>query len=203
MSDHHAFLYIDQSVSLKVLPTEIQTQSADIQHVSVDTFSVSDARTLRESASVRPAVAEKRLFVVFTQSMTHEAQNALLKLFEDPPVTAEFHVVMPSLQALLPTLQSRFLIISSIVVPNQAIEVFSEFLDQSYADRLTTITTKTKAKDVVWIQLILQGAYDWLQTNSSAHEARKSVALVDQFVMRRGASKKMLLEELALSLPNR
>lgn len=201
MSDHHAFLYLHESLSITVLPTNFRTQSVDVQHIITDSFGVSDARALQESAVIRPVSRDTRVFVLVLGSITHEAQNALLKLFEDPPSTAEFHVVLSGVQALLPTLQSRFLTVPTKASIESTPESFTIFMAQAYADRLSTIAANTKAKDVVWIQEIMHGVSIWIHTHSEAHAVRKNVALIDQYIRRRGASKKMLLEELALSLP--
>lgn len=70
-------------------------------------FGIDEARELRERASSR-ALGSRRVFVVATPSMTHEAQNALLKTLEEPARDALFFFILSSPQTLLPTLRSRF-----------------------------------------------------------------------------------------------
>jgi hypothetical protein len=53
----------------------------------------------------------KKIFIIETNSITPEAQNALLKVFEEPQANAHFFVIIPSAEILLPTLRSRMMIL--------------------------------------------------------------------------------------------
>src|SRR3989338_9685481 len=48
-------------------------------------FGVEEARELRERAGSRPVAGPYRVFVVATPSITTEAQNALVKILDEPP----------------------------------------------------------------------------------------------------------------------
>jgi len=69
-------------------------------------FGAEEARLLRDKAQSK-GLSGSRIFVVATPSMTKEAQNALLKVLEEPPAGARFFVIVPSPETLLPTLRSR------------------------------------------------------------------------------------------------
>lgn len=69
-------------------------------------FGVDEARELSAKASSR-AFSSRRVFVVITPGMTSEAQNALLKTFEEPSADTLFFIVVPAPQMLLSTLRSR------------------------------------------------------------------------------------------------
>jgi len=70
-------------------------------------FGIDEARDLRERAAMRAVSGERRIFVIAASSITAEAQNALLKTFEEPPAGALFILLVPSPETLLPTLRSR------------------------------------------------------------------------------------------------
>jgi len=70
-------------------------------------FGVDEARELSAKASSRALSSSHRIFIVVTPSMTSEAQNALLKTLEEPSADAQFFIVIPAPQTLLPTLRSR------------------------------------------------------------------------------------------------
>lgn len=70
-------------------------------------FSVEDARLLAETAARAPVAGSERLIVVTADRLFHESQNALLKLFEEPPEGVTLVLVVPTLGILLPTLASR------------------------------------------------------------------------------------------------
>jgi hypothetical protein len=69
--------------------------------------SVEDARKVRELAQVKSAQGGWKLIVVSAGRIFHEAQNALLKLFEEPPEKTMLVLVIGSEGQLLPTLRSR------------------------------------------------------------------------------------------------
>ncbi len=72
-------------------------------------FSVDDARKLIDSA-YRSASGDKGKVIIASMTRVfHEAQNALLKLFEEPPEGVTLILCVPSAGLLLPTLRSRLL----------------------------------------------------------------------------------------------
>ncbi len=69
-------------------------------------FGIDEARELRERASLR-ALEGRRVFIIAAPDLNREAQNALLKMLEEPPGNALFFFILPSPGSLLPTLRSR------------------------------------------------------------------------------------------------
>jgi len=71
-------------------------------------FHIDAIRTLRQDASVLPNEAACKVYVLHNaQSMTAEAQNALLKLLEEPPDYVCLILTAPARKKLLPTVISR------------------------------------------------------------------------------------------------
>ena len=56
----------------------------------------------------------KKIFVISTNSITREAQNSLLKIFEEPTEGTHFFLILSSSRILIPTLKSRLHVIPSI-----------------------------------------------------------------------------------------
>ena len=75
-------------------------------------FGIDEARELRSRASSRAVKEKNRFFVIVAPSMTADAQNALLKILEEPSADASFFIITPSPESLLPTLRSRAQILS-------------------------------------------------------------------------------------------
>ena len=75
-------------------------------------FSVDDARRVLETATSSPVIGEYKLIIITASRAYHEAQNALLKLFEEPPANTYLFFILPTLGGLLPTLRSRVQILS-------------------------------------------------------------------------------------------
>lgn len=67
------------------------------------------ARAVREFLSQKPFVSARRTAIVDRAELfTSEAQNALLKVAEEPPESALLVLILPDPEILWPTLQSRF-----------------------------------------------------------------------------------------------
>ena len=82
-------------------------KGADITTLRYGLFSVDDARALSDIAFRTARTKAGRALIVSAERLFHEAQNALLKLFEEPPEHTLIILVVPSSGTLLPTLRSR------------------------------------------------------------------------------------------------
>jgi hypothetical protein len=77
-----------------------------------ETFSIDDARELKALAETRPIHDDgKKVFVLAMNGITVEAQNALLKLLEEPGDYARFFLILPSAHLLIPTVKSRLQVV--------------------------------------------------------------------------------------------
>lgn len=72
-------------------------------------FSVDDARKVIRLSDQAAVTGERKLVVIAADRLFHEAQNALLKLFEEPPPDTTLVLVVPTAGILLSTLRSRLL----------------------------------------------------------------------------------------------
>lgn len=71
-------------------------------------FGVDKIRAVRSDASILPNEAERKLYLLFqAHQMTEQAQNALLKILEEPPAYAHFILTCESARSLLETVRSR------------------------------------------------------------------------------------------------
>lgn len=67
------------------------------------------ARSIKSFLYEKPFISPRRIAIVDrAQLMTPEAQNAMLKIAEEPPESALLILVMPDPEILWPTLRSRF-----------------------------------------------------------------------------------------------
>ena len=72
------------------------------------TVSVSLVREIREEIYIRPNEADRKIYIFPRgQDMTIEAQNALLKVLEEPPAYGVFLLLTDNPERLLPTVRSR------------------------------------------------------------------------------------------------
>src|SRR4051812_8412136 len=85
------------------------TNNPDILVLRYGLFSVEDSRKLIDAAYRSASGGNGKLIIASAPRLFHEAQNALLKVFEEPPAGVTLVLVVPSAGILLPTLRSRLL----------------------------------------------------------------------------------------------
>lgn len=112
--NHHAYYVVGGPASLGAVQQFLHKQKIDTEgnpdysEVVHDIFSIDDARELTRIQGIRPTEeSKKKIFVITLNNITVEAQNALLKLIEEPAVYTVFFLVVPSAHILLPTVKSR------------------------------------------------------------------------------------------------
>ncbi len=101
-----------------------QTGHADISILQGDgsakSLSVAIIRELREQAAVVPNEASHKVAIITNADcMNVQAQNALLKILEEPPPYMLFILTAKSRTAFLPTVQSRCVCVSVLGVTEQ------------------------------------------------------------------------------------
>jgi hypothetical protein len=84
-----------------------QQANPDFWFRSHATFTIEDAREVKEAASKKKLGEGKRVFILSVEAITREASNALLKTLEEPADDTHFFIIMPSIKRVLPTILSR------------------------------------------------------------------------------------------------
>lgn len=99
-------------------------------------ITVGQIRTLRSEAYVKPHMAARRVFVIDrADTMNEQAQNALLKVLEEPPADIVFILIAESAAALLDTIISRCTVLSLVPPETQeALEYLKKNTDYSEAN---------------------------------------------------------------------
>jgi hypothetical protein len=201
MPQHHAVLLLGRNLPEAGFDVNKLSLETELEQYTYEVLSISNVRQILDRAYVRPMEHASKTIVVAAGSIALEAQNALLKVLEEPPLTTKFVLLLPSLQGLIPTLLSRlYRPLDTNVVAVATSDNFTFFQSASIATRLETITSITKNKDTVHINDICSGVKIWVSKNSKFIKAGDLVWATDTLGSR-GASKKMLLEEIAFLLP--
>lgn len=203
MDGHHAQLFVGPHDQCDRKITELLGDAADVERIVAPQLTVAIAREIKEKAATRPLHGAQRHIVLAFEQATGEAQNALLKLFEDPPKTARFYISIPRLSLLLPTLRSRLHLTHAAPDAPQS-EAARTFLAASYAQRLEQIAQLHRAKDTHAMRALIEHVERAVRA-CDAHDAAvlQEVVSISSYAQLHGASLKMLLEHLALTLPER
>lgn len=114
MAHHAYFIAGETEQGIEAALTHAETALGLARHNNPDLivlrhglFSVDDARKIGELAYRMPSAGDQKAIVVSATRLFHEAQNAMLKVFEEPPAGTTLFLVIPAEGMLLPTLRSR------------------------------------------------------------------------------------------------
>ncbi len=235
---HHAYILVGDHDTLRdellvfcENTLKISTKSnPDFIHKKHATFGIDDARELTEWANKR-AFSDNigdviQIAILSCTTMTHEAQNALLKLFEEPTEGTHFFIIASSIETFLPTLRSRCEILSDN--RNTATSALvKEFLIASKGERMEIIKKMLKRVDdaedkreaIQFVNNLEKALYqkyvthknqnrnqnkkqdkDGNTTNALQKSLQEIQEVIDckKFLQTRAPSIKMILEHLAL-----
>jgi len=208
---HHAY-YIEDALAnaaayVQLLRDSEQIDAHDpacvVQHF--DTFGIDEARALVGLSSLRNTEA-RTFYFISTASITSEAQQALLKLFEEPQVGTVFILMIPH-GTLLPTLRSRLLAYPGRITPGASTGAAKEFLLWPYIKRSEWIATLLKEEDDArervraFLGELEAELYTRVHENRDVRESLAEIAHFRQYLSDKAPSLKMILEHFAATLP--
>lgn len=106
-------------------------------------FHIDAVRALREEAYILPNEAPVRVFILCdVQAMTDQAQNALLKLLEEPPAHVRLLLTCENRSQLLETVRSRlFSVTLGGIAPTEAVTVLRRHLPDRTEEELLRAAT--------------------------------------------------------------
>ncbi len=221
--NHHAFVIeaeaeagieVAQAWARENLGMEVRA-NPDIIVLRYGLFSVEDARKVAELASGKAFAGTTKAVIIAASRAYHEAQNTLLKLFEEPPKGAHLFLIMPSLGGLLPTLRSRVQVLESKAghrkpdLPESAVQ----FMQASKEKRSTLIKKLTSGSDeekrrenreeaISILNGVEAAAYVLMQKgDTKTHALLSDIAALRGHLYDRSAPVRMILEHLSLVIP--
>lgn len=166
-------------------------------------FGIDDARELVRFTSLKNYT--EALFLIGAASITSEAQQALLKLFEEPQQGSTFLLIVPH-GVLLSTLRSRCLPYPHLCGTSDVQHNAGAFLSWGYKQRSDWIAGFLKEEEGVRerVREFVNGLEAELYKEVSTKETRdglQDIAHFRQYLSDRSPSLKMILEHFAATLP--
>jgi DNA polymerase III delta prime subunit len=179
-----------------------------------DQLSVEEVRRILSLARQAPLGKRGRALVIATARLYHEAQNALLKLFEEPPQGTTLFLVIPEAGQLLPTLKSRVTMVKRDVQRKKdetnIPQVAKDFLRMTpekrsaYIKKLASATDEEKRREHRDTALaIVNGVEALAYTKGVAEHAALlgDIGLLRTYLHDRSSPVRLILEHLSLVLP--
>jgi len=215
---HHAYYLIgSNSVRVDLLSILEKTHkiisqgNPDFFDRAYETFTIDDAREVKHFHGTRPVTKDgKKIFILRVNGITVEAQNALLKLLEEPGEYAHFFIVISSAHLLLPTVKSRMQELKLGVghINSELLQTAQEFVTLSKTKKLEEV--KKLIDDISKEKKTKQDAIDLLNAiqaiiyeEKGAKEGKSQLEAIEtarNYIHDRAPSVKMLLEYVALNI---
>ncbi len=225
---HHAYLI--EGSGEEIIPELFEfiesigvktTNNPDFSHIILDSLKAGEARSLRSQSLERGISTNKRVFVISVNNFLIEAQNTLLKMFEEPIPNTMFFLVIPDSVVILPTLLSRLYLIRMKDDSNENQKEVENFLKMSSSARIDFIKemiAKAKEDDeeeLLSADSVRSKAIKFLNTLEKVlHEKLISkkvqysevdyfyqIIKAREYLLQPGSSTKSLMESVALVVP--
>ena len=190
----------------------------DFYSVSFDTLGIDEGRSINEIQSRKAVSATRRIFIISANFITKEAQNSLLKMFEEPSGDSVFFLIISSASILLPTLRSRMMIvrldhaeISNSFAGGTLFDA-GKFIKSSVTERLAMVKkivdkiVDEETSRFVAVEFLNAFERELLNDSLSIEEKTKNLFVFKEidkcrsYANDRSPSVKMLLEHIALML---
>jgi DNA polymerase-3 subunit delta' len=97
-----------------------------VSHDKPNTIGVEDIRTqINNDIGIKPYSSPRKVYIMSEgEKMTVQAQNALLKTLEEPPEYAVILILTTNVEALLPTILSRCVVLNMKPVPDHKVKKY-------------------------------------------------------------------------------
>ncbi len=210
---HHAYfiegerraVLADIEAFLKDAFSIVREGHPDVHYAEYGSFGIDESRGLQDMQSLRPLTGDKKIFIITLDSITSEAQNSLLKVFEEPTPGTHFFIISSSSRILLPTLKSRMVVIAHSSKGGESHTTDArKFITASIKERFEYISDMVEAKDKVGAEYFLQNLiFELTKTNISEAspyklKSIKEILTLITYLKDRSSSVKLILERVAL-----
>ncbi len=221
---HHAYLIEgskDEVLSeiyefLKEIDVDTKN-NGDLIQMNLDSFKMDDARDLKSYTSEKSLTNSKKVFIIYANNFLIEAQNSLLKLFEEPIENTFFFIITPDTSIMIKTLLSRFYFISTKQNFDEEDKNAKKFIKMNTPTRLLFIkellTEEDGEDEISNINSTRSKALRFLNALEGTLHGKVSEGVLDtkifehlfkvrKFLRQPGSSTKSLMESVALITPN-
>ena len=150
-------------------------------------FKVEQIRDVSADAYIMPTEAQRKVYVLRqADTMNPAAQNALLKLLEEPPRSASFILAVERAESMLPTVRSRCEVIrcntEADALPEEAVQEAGEYLSLLARDDAVGLLRWSRAHerdDTEAIQSLLTAALRRLTAHLSGDQPLSGLSGAD------------------------
>jgi len=189
-------------------PNFVAANNPDFSHRRISTWGVEDSRELKVFQSYRPVTYPVKVFLLVAETITLEAQNALLKTLEEPSYDTHFFIFTKRLETFLPTIISRCRVVdlNKCFFDSELVDLVKKFLRSDLPERLILsreILKKQEIKQSFGVDFLNCLLEEFWKNSTSKQQASVADNITKMIVLanRRGSSLRLILEHLSLVVP--
>jgi len=124
---------------------EVKVDSPDIYVEQYDSFTIEDSRKIKKWHNEMKVTGGKRVCIIGTNFINHDAEQALLKIIEEPAEDTHIFIVVPNSLLLLDTILSRAHTVSTISSKDKKVlDLAQKFISFSKKERIDFIASQIK-----------------------------------------------------------
>ncbi len=206
--NHHAFLLPglgshDVSRIQDIFKKSVVSLTGRIVTVTSTMLSVDEARLIIDESLIKQDAETHSYFIIAIDGATREAQNALLKILEEPRDGVFFFLATPRPERLLPTFRSRLYMDSALLsLLGKLATPSDEFLQAPYKKRLAIIAPLIEEGNKAGaFELITNALYSLHITHHTSPTVLSSLDRLRDYITDTSSSLKQILEYSALMIP--
>ncbi|MEK7642210.1 MAG: hypothetical protein AAB392_00220 [Patescibacteria group bacterium] len=202
---NHANIVLDNRQALSFLKNKIFNMgfntvgNPDYYEFDVDVFGIDEARELSLWAYKKPLANDRKVAILSINFITSEAQNALLKVFEEPPMGTYFFILIGNLGGILPTLLSRVQVHESFSDGRTVPTENKDFIQMSVAKKMQIVKKLSGSEGRELLKQFIKNLPEKIENIEDAQKMKK-ILIAKKLSSLSGSSPKMLLEWLTVSL---
>ncbi len=211
---HHAYLlegdiepsYEELLKSLAILEVGV-LGNPDLFIKDYENLLIDDVREIKDFESESRANKNgHKIIILKTRMFSYPAQNALLKVFEEPRPGVVFFLIMPDATKLFPTLRSRLMSVTGRFAADDELKRQAiDFIKFSKKERLDFIKKFTDMESKVLLKEKTIKFLNFLEKDLSVGDFPdkkkvEDIYLAKKYIGDQGSSPKILLEHLAVTI---
>ena len=180
----HAYILSGGTLSYRSqYMSEISDGLIEVIHLTAEksSLTIKQVQDLNDPLSISPRIP-RLVWIEEANLLTIPAQNALLKMLEEPPEKTDFYLTCNSESSLLPTIRSRSKIIKvKGEDPSNDPKVLSDLkliMALSPGDRLAAIIKRDRSESILWLSQIESSLKEKLHDNGLSMNSYKTLAKI-------------------------
>ncbi len=146
---HHAYLLVGNVEKVlkelkenlkRDLKIDIDKSDSDFLLYKKEVWTIEDSRNFKTESIYRPIKNQRRIIIICTESIILEAEQALLKVFEEPVDNVSIFFIIQNDSNLLDTFVSRFARLETACEKDDFLPWAKDFINASFSKRQKIVT---------------------------------------------------------------